>query len=239
MGLAALAPSYADVASTEHDMTDPTTEIDERAGERALVAQIRAGDEAAWREFIAAYEGRLAAFARSRLGDAGPADDVVQETFVGFLLSLPNYDEARGLETYLFTICAHKLTDHLRRAGRRPTVPLAVSDSTSGRYAGGEPVGLERSVGSLARSGERRGLESEALAKVLAETLTRWQEKGEHERVACLELLFVRGQANKAAAAALGITEQAVANYKFDFLTRLRDGLRKQNLSPDVFPELA
>lgn len=239
MGPAALDPSYADVASTEHDMTEPTTEIDERAGERALVAQIRAGDEAAWREFIAAYEGRLAAFARSRLGDAGPVDDVVQETFVGFLLSLPNYDEARGLETYLFTICAHKLTDHLRRAGRRPTVPLAVSDSTSGRYAGGEPAGLERSVGSLARSGERRGLESEALAKVLAETLTRWQEKGEHERVACLELLFVRGQANKAAAAALGITEQAVANYKFDFLTRLRDGLRKQNLSPDVFPELA
>ncbi len=120
MGPAALDPSYADVASTEHDMTEPTTEIDERAGERALVAQIRAGDEAAWREFIAAYEGRLAAFARSRLGDAGPVDDVVQETFVGFLLSLPNYDEARGLETYLFTICAHKLTDHLRRAGRRP-----------------------------------------------------------------------------------------------------------------------
>ncbi|MGC3970109.1 MAG: hypothetical protein QM775_23110 [Pirellulales bacterium] len=100
------------------------------------------------------------------------------------------------------------------------------------------PADSMRSVGSMARSGERRGMEAEAMTCVLAETISRWREKGEHLRIACLELLFVRGRSNKEAAAALEISEQAVANYKFDFLTRIRDGLRKQNLSPDVFPEL-
>ena len=44
----------------------------------------------------------------------------MQETFVGFLTSLPNYDPARPLEGYLFSIAAHKLTDVMRRQGRRP-----------------------------------------------------------------------------------------------------------------------
>jgi RNA polymerase sigma-70 factor (ECF subfamily) len=54
----------------------------------------------------------------------------------------------------------------------------------------------------------------------------------------CLELLFVRGLANKEVATQLGISEQTVANYKFDFLGRLRAALQNQNLSQDVFPEL-
>jgi RNA polymerase sigma-70 factor (ECF subfamily) len=53
-----------------------------------------------------------------------------------------------------------------------------------------------------------------------------------------MELLFVSGDANKDVAAALGITEQQVANFKFDFLDRLRTLVKKQRLSEDVFPEL-
>ena len=37
---------------------------------------------------------------------------------------------------------------------------------------------------------------------------------------------------------ALGITEQQVANFKFDFLARLRTLVKKQRLNEDVFPEL-
>ena len=39
-------------------------------------------------------------------------------------------------------------------------------------------------------------------------------------------------------AAELGLSEQQVANYKFDFLARLRTTIRKQELSRDIFPEL-
>src|ERR671931_84001 len=88
--------------------------------DRLLVQQIRQGDPRAWDQLIARYEGRLLAFVDRRLHDRAASEDVVQETFIGFLNSLPNFDERRELQMYLFTIASHKLTDHLRRLGRHP-----------------------------------------------------------------------------------------------------------------------
>ncbi len=99
-----------------------------------LIDRIRAADETAWDELIARYEGRLLAFAESRLRRRASAEDVVQETFIGFLTSLPNFDGKRSLESYLFAICAYKLTDHLRREGRRPALPLSSAGTSEGDW---------------------------------------------------------------------------------------------------------
>src|SRR3954453_2438831 len=202
-----------------------------------LVEQIRAGQPDAWNTLIAQYEGRLLSFVDSRLHRRASSEDVVQETFIGFLTSLPNYDTRRPLESYLFSIAAHKLTDYLRREGRRPALPLS---STAASSSGGtwELGGNARPASSIARSGERRELEEEALAQGIAEEINHWREKGDWEKVKCMELLFVRGAANKEVSATLGITEQQVANFKFDFLDRLRKLVKQQRLSDDVFPEL-
>ena len=80
-----------------------------------LVERIRDGDADAWQMLIDRYEGRLMAFTDSRIRNRATSEDIVQEAFVGFLISLPNYDGGRPLESYLFSICAYKLTDHLRR----------------------------------------------------------------------------------------------------------------------------
>ena len=48
----------------------------------------------------------------------------------------------------------------------------------------------------------------------------------------------MRGWANRDVAAELDMSEQTVANFKFEFLARLRTLVRKQGLSEDVFPEL-
>src|SRR6202040_2608791 len=92
--------------------------------DRLLIQQIRQGDTRAWDTLISRYEGRLLAFVQRRLRDRSASEDVVQETFVGFLNSLPNFDDRRELQTYLFTIASHKLTDHLRKAGRHPLKSL-------------------------------------------------------------------------------------------------------------------
>src|SRR5205085_3073660 len=102
--------------------------------DRWLLDRIRRGEEDAWSELVARYEGRLFAFAESRLRDRSISEDIVQETFIGFLNSLPNFDGRRSLESYLFSICAYKLTDHLRREGRRPTVPLSGGSNSSGDW---------------------------------------------------------------------------------------------------------
>ncbi len=200
-----------------------------------LIDRIRQGEANAWSDLIARYEGRLLAFVESRIGQRGPSEDIVQESFIGFLNSLPNYDGKRSLESYLFTICAHKLTDHLRREGRRPAVPLSTGDETSGDW---QPMGRGRAASSIIRSGERKGLEEKALVEALREQVSRWQQRGDWLKLQVIELIIVRGWANKEVAALLSITEQQVANFKFDFLARMRTIIQKQELSEEIFPEL-
>ncbi len=62
------------------------------SSESLLISRIRAGEPDAWNEFIARYEGRLLGFVARRVANRAAAEDLVQETFVGFLNSLPNYD---------------------------------------------------------------------------------------------------------------------------------------------------
>src|ERR1700759_1329484 len=126
----------------------PTTDA-----EKLVIRQVRAGDAEAWRRLIERFEGRLLAFVDSRLHDRAASEDVVQETFIGFLTSLPHYDEGRDLEAYLFSIAAHKLTDHLRKQGRRPIDQFGSDDH--GRPMD-EIAGSERAASSIARSGERK-----------------------------------------------------------------------------------
>ena len=200
-----------------------------------LIQRIRSGDTDAWGELISRYEGRLLAFVESRLSNRAAGEDIVQETFIGFLNSLPNFDGQRPLESYLFSICAYKLTDHLRREGRRPAVPLSAGADSSGDW---QLPSKARGASSIARSVERRQLEENALVEALKRQVERWQERGDWTKLRCIELLFVRGWANKSVAKSLDITEQQVANYKFDFIARMRSIISKQGLSEDVFPEL-
>src|SRR5262245_59271013 len=120
--------------------------------DRLIVQKIRDGDARAWDQLIARYEGRLLAFVRRRIQDRAAAEDVVQETFVGFLHSLPNFDDRRELQTYLFTIASHKLTDHLRRTGRHPQTPL----SEAGTEILEKQNDLQPGASSRVRSDERR-----------------------------------------------------------------------------------
>lgn len=206
-----------------------------------LIDEIRKGKPDAWNQLIGEYEGRLLAFVQSRLsygkgGRRAASEDVVQETFVGFLTSLPNYDARRPLESWLFSIAAHKLTDHLRREGRRPALPLSSTDGSDG--GAWDLPGTARGASSIARSGERRGIEERAIVEAIAGEVERWRSRGDWTKLQCLELLFARGMSNKRVAKTLDITEQQVANYKFDFLARLKTLVKRQELSEEVFPEL-
>ncbi len=203
--------------------------------DRLLVDRIREGDGDAWGELIERYEGRLLAFVESRLGRRVAAEDIVQDAFIGFLTSLPNYDGRRPLESYLFSICAYKLTDHLRREGRRPAIPFSAGADSSGDW---ELASSARGASSIARSGERRNLEEKAIVEALRQQVARWKERSDWSKLRCIELLIVRGWANKDVAEELGISEQQVANFKFDFLARMRALIQKQGVPEDVFPEL-
>lgn len=203
--------------------------------DRLLIQNIRQGDARAWETLIGRYEGRLLAFAERRLHDRAASEDIVQETFIGFLNSIPNFDEQRDLQTYLFTIASHKLTDHLRRVGRHPLRPLS-TDSSGDTFP--QQFDHHPAASSMARSQERRDLEKQAIARCLGQMIRQWQQKGEYVRLKVLELLMVKGSSNREVAATLGIAEQQVANYRFAAVKKLGEQIRLAGLSPDVFPEL-
>jgi RNA polymerase sigma-70 factor (ECF subfamily) len=202
--------------------------------DRLLIQQIREGDPRAWETLIARYEGRLLAFVQRRLRDRAASEDVVQETFVGFLNSLPNFDERRELQTYLFTIASHKLTDHLRRTGRHPLRSL----SDGGGELLNQQLDQNPTASSRVRSDERQELESAAITRCLGQILRGWQERGDYLRLKVVELLWVKGWANRDVAAFLKVSEQQVANYRFAAVKKLSEQIRAAGLSADVFPEL-
>jgi RNA polymerase sigma-70 factor (ECF subfamily) len=201
-----------------------------------LVQAVRDGDPLAWRALIAKFEGRLLAFTETRLRDRAASEDIVQETFIGFLVSLPNYDSRRPLEAYLFSICAYKLTDYLRKIGRRP--PLATSRHDENDDVTWQLAGSARVASSIVRSGERKNIEEQAVARAVSESIQKWKQREDWQKLQALELLIVCGLPNKEVAQRVGITEQQVANLKSDFYIRLKSVIQRAGLDPDVFPEL-
>src|SRR5215471_20681529 len=83
-------------------------------GDRYLLQQIAHGDGEGWSQLVRTYQGRLLAFARSRLSRKEEAEDLVQDTFIAFLEGLKNFRENASVETFLFTILRRKLIDFFR-----------------------------------------------------------------------------------------------------------------------------
>ena len=146
------------------------------ASDRLLIQQVRQGDQRAWDHLIATYEGRLLAFVQRRLHDRSASEDVVQETFIGLLTSLPNFDDSRELQTYLFTIASHKLIDHLRRQGRHPLHNIVGEGSDNPLYKK-----LDPHPACPRRPAARNAASWRAAPCVdcLGRLLRKWQEQGD------------------------------------------------------------
>jgi RNA polymerase sigma-70 factor, ECF subfamily len=209
---------------------DDSASVDQPSESEAwMVDQIRIGDPQAWQSFIAKFEGRLLSYVEHRLSDRSHAEDIVQETFIGFLNSLPNFDGRRSLENYLFSICSYKLTDHLRRIGRKPVRSIDIS--TGSGTLGNRLPGNERVASSIARSAENREQSESAIVRVLREQIDKWKKQDDWLKLTCLELVIVAGRPNREVAQFLNVSEQKVANYKSDFVTRTKQQIEKLNSS--------
>ena len=88
------------------------------------------------------------------------------------------------------------------------------------------------------RSAERQTTENAALADALQKLISQWWERGEFERLKCIELLFVLGWKNKEVAEHLAITEQDVANHKHFVVAKLRESIEKFRLDADRLAKL-
>ena len=147
--------------------------------DRFLIEAIRTGDQRAWHQLIERYQGRLLAFARSRLGRGSDADDAIQETFLGFVTSLKHYDAGRSLETYLFAILRYKIGEVLTKKRRRAeiTTGFDIEDDAPGLPEPSVSETPSRIVGPCPQLGQHNhevfggllGLSDEEIERLVAE----------------------------------------------------------------------
>jgi RNA polymerase sigma-70 factor (ECF subfamily) len=93
------------------------TPVDDEA---TLVAQLRAGDEAAFEQVVRAYGGRLLAVARRIVGTEEDARDVVQDAFLNAFKSLDRFEGNAKLSTWLHRIVVNAALMKLRTRKRKP-----------------------------------------------------------------------------------------------------------------------
>jgi len=197
-------------------------------GDRYLIDCVRNGDEAAFRQLVDRYSGRLTAYASRRMSRSGTdPEDAVQDTFLGLLQSLERGEERvagiRSLEAYLYQILRHKIYD-LR--AKRPEahglrrVPLAREDA-DGIVEGYEPVAPGGTPSSYVRRGEEVLVTHQVLSDVLEKFIGQLKKEKNFRDLKILELLFMTPWLNKDIAAAAGTSDATVTRVKKDALGKL------------------
>src|SRR5918993_2230345 len=88
--------------------------------EATLVAQLRAGDQAAFEQVVRSYGGRLLAVARRIVGSEEDARDAVQDAFMNAFRSLDRFEGNAKLSTWLHRIVVNAALMKLRTRKRKP-----------------------------------------------------------------------------------------------------------------------
>ena len=73
------------------------------------VARLQAHDDAEWLAVERTYCGRLAAYVARRIPDRDAREDVIQETFLGAVRGIDDFDPIYTFEQYLFGICRNRI----------------------------------------------------------------------------------------------------------------------------------
>ena len=160
--------------------------------------------DAALRAAYEAHGTELYRFARRSLGDAGLAEDAVQEAFVRAWRASASYDPARASQrTWLFAILRNVVIDQVRARRSRPAV---------------------------ASDGDEAGRAADVTEDAIDQVLTGWQVEvalgavAEEQRRALVEVHWL-GRPYAEVAAELGVPEGTVKSRVYYGLRAMRTAL--------------
>ena len=129
--------------------TSPTVPRDEITYSDAdLVAQLRAGDEAAIAQLVDEWSPAMLRIARSFVGSAQSAEDVVQDAWLGMLSGLARFEGRSSLRTWTFSIPVNRArTRGTHEARTVPPAPLSLRGETTAEGRCAAPVGIGQRSG--------------------------------------------------------------------------------------------
>jgi RNA polymerase sigma-70 factor (ECF subfamily) len=107
-----------------------------------LLAQLRAGDEAAMAQLVDQWSPAMFRVARSFVDSPESAEDAVQDAWLGMLSGLAAFEGRSSLRTWTFTILVNRAkTRGAREARTLPRSPLGSHDEVAGDDWPTGPVG--------------------------------------------------------------------------------------------------
>ena len=98
--------------------------------DHALLDRLRAGDERAFEALVVRYDAVLRRVVRTFVRSSSAADDVVQETWLGVVRGLRDFEGRSSLRTWIFGILLNQARARARRDGQ--TVPFSALEREDG-----------------------------------------------------------------------------------------------------------
>lgn len=201
------------------------------------IARLQAFDDQEWLRVERAFCGRLMAYVSRRVPDDQAREDILQETFLGAVRGIAQFDPIFTFEQYLFGICKNRTIDHMRRQkvatlggntedDEPPLIEVLARESET-------PSRIVRNK-DLARAGR------DLLQGILRDWVQETWQSGEFVRLMVIEALF-RGQwRNRDTWKRFDLRDEtSVAGIKFRALRRLRELAIARDPDGRVLPLLA
>lgn len=190
-------------AHPEHDDLKPGTMTDAQ-----VIEALRRGDEAAFTSLVDRYHRSLVRLANVVVHDRAIAEDVAQDAWMGFLLSLPRFEGRSSVKTWLFAILQNCARARSRGEGR------AITFSDAGlEFAGAPSVHPER----FQAEGQRwpghwadppeAWPEEHALGDEVRQCIQRAVDRLPRRQRLVVTLRDIEGWSSDEVCAALGVTE--------------------------------
>ncbi len=99
-----------------------------QADDGALVAKLRAGDEAAFTSLVESYHSVLLRLSLTYVGSRSAAEEIVQDTWVAVIDALPSFEGRSALRTWIARIAINRAKTRAVRDGRS----VALTDGLEG-----------------------------------------------------------------------------------------------------------
>lgn len=206
------------------------------AADKYLIDRIRSGDQGAWSQLIDRFRGRLVSFARAKLPQRADAEDVVQETFIAFIKSLPAFRQESPVESYLFAILRRKIADTYRSAHSRHITLIqdiytkgASEDSPSNVFSN-LPSSEPTASCYVARDEDRAG-QLIRLTEALNELVKNYKANLNFRDLQIVELLFYCQLSNSDIARVMDVTQQNIGVIKHRCIKQVRGYIQKYDLA--------
>jgi RNA polymerase sigma-70 factor (ECF subfamily) len=103
--------------------TQPREDRDE-APVRALIEQIKQGNQQAFTQLVQMYRNQVASIAYKLVNDYDEAADIAQTVFVKMAKNIWRYDDHKKFYTWLYRITVNASIDHMRKNRRHHHEPL-------------------------------------------------------------------------------------------------------------------